>query len=184
MDNWGYETCAVALEELAPDWSGRHVAFVHITKTSGTSLTTALNEAMGVTPLILTTDGVGATAREDVNRFGFWPLITGHLFVGRFPNSHQRITLFREPRARILSCFRHEERHRKAVDSEPIDLTRFLNERVALLMAFFFTGPQMAPVLSSEIGVPRGLTAEFSRHLGLLSGAAWCHDSDAVANLV
>jgi len=94
------------------NWCGRHLGFVHIPKTAGTSSRLALIESAGM-PAIEMYDRLGAVPRERVRTMTFWPLIVGHANISDFPPTHSLLTVFREPRARLLSLYRQRQNNTK-----------------------------------------------------------------------
>jgi len=85
--------------------TGPHpVFFLHVPKTGGTSIRLAIGEALGVPALNL----YSAWPYPDKRTHGYWPYWAGHVQADYFPDSHVGITLFREPRSRVLSHYRQQ----------------------------------------------------------------------------
>jgi len=85
--------------------SERPIFFLHVPKTGGTSVRLALGDAIGVPALNL----YRAWPTPDRELHHYWPYWAGHAQIGFFPESHLGITLFREPRSRILSQYRQNQ---------------------------------------------------------------------------
>lgn len=100
------------------------VFFLHVPKTAGTSFRLALTDTLGIPAFLLyvhsTWQGVGRDAT-----MRFWPLWAGHAGVPAFPQTHRGITVFREPRSRILSSFRQQQKELETRDPNGPDNARF-----------------------------------------------------------
>lgn len=94
------------------NYRGEKVFFLHVPKTAGTSLRLALIDAMGIPALDrYRRNGTWNSYSEEFLKV--WPLLVGHTNVGNFPTgTHRGMTVFREPRARILSKYRQSTRAR------------------------------------------------------------------------
>jgi hypothetical protein len=92
--------------KAAENYLGGKVFFLHVPKTAGTSLRLALIEEMGF-PALDAYGRVGNWDSYSLELLELWPLLVGHLNIGQFPiGTHKGITVFREPRLRVLSLFR------------------------------------------------------------------------------
>lgn len=126
------------LAEAAKNYQGEKVFFLHVPKTAGTSLRHAFIDAMGIPAL----DRYARVGRWDGYSEAFikmWPLLVGHTNVKSFPDGgHRGVTVFREPRARVLSTFRQSTR---SIVATPIhintDTSKKMRERAAVWLADF-----------------------------------------------
>lgn len=98
------------LANASRNYQGEKVAFLHVPKTAGTSLRLALIDAMGV-PALDKYSRVGNWEEYSPELLKLWPLLVGHMSVSLIPEgTHRGLTVFREPRARVLSLFRQKTR--------------------------------------------------------------------------
>ena len=116
------------MANAARNYRGEKVFFLHVPKTAGTSLRLALIEAMGV-PSLDRYKRVGGWESFSPEFVKMWPLLVGHTNISNFPNgTHTGVTVFREPRARILSKFHQIYRTRWGDDSRNWHLTGLQGE--------------------------------------------------------
>lgn len=192
----------------APD---NPVFFVHIPKTAGTSFRLALAETMGVPafPLYVQSTWQGFA---QVATMQFWPLWAGHAGVSAFPETHRGITVFREPRSRILSQFRQQQREFETRDPNgPANarFAKFNTERQFRVtvkdgfsrwvstyrsaMQWFIDTPHTQGAhlwdgRPSESFLkslsPSDIRVSLSRSLSRFDAAAWVHDADAMAQAI
>lgn len=175
---------APALGELAGDWCGQYVGYVHIPKTAGTSVTAALTNAVGVLPLVLLNEKIGTPdSRWNAGRSGFWPLITSHMAVSRFPGSHSLISTVREPRSRLLSSFRHFQRHRDKAGLPATSIVDFIKDGSFDLMASYFLTPGLW-ARSNIISMNPGVTADLAQGLGQLTAMSWSDDTQGIEEMI
>ena len=96
------------------EWAGQKVAFVHIPKTAGTSITSSLQQSMGVAPMVMYKRT--RTTFQALNAVRYYPLIAGHQFrISDVPPEHQVITSLRYPLSRMLSQYRQSQHNRAEV---------------------------------------------------------------------
>ncbi len=209
-----HEFGVMVLAELVNSYATRvpdnPVFFLHIPKTAGTSFRLALTETMGVPAFLLyvhtTWQGFGRDATMQ-----FWPLWAGHAGVSAFPATHRGITVFREPRSRILSLFRQQQREfawgadgkiQKRFDdfnmvrppgvtvtagfsqwvSAPRTTMSWFIEVPATEGEHLWNGQPSAKFLNSLS--PTDVRLSLSRSLSRFDAAAWVHDSDAMSHAI
>lgn len=85
--------------------SNQKLFFLHVPKTSGTSLRLMLSNYLGI-PAYLLYHHNGLEGVEKYQNMKFWPFWAGHANISRFPNSHNGFTSFRETRSRLISTYR------------------------------------------------------------------------------
>ena len=134
----------------------RNVFFMHIPKTAGSSVRVALAHAMGIPAM----QAYPRWVRLDRSHVGFWPLWAGHLNIASFPASHRGFSVLREPRARVLSAFRQQQK-RQFLGVERLELpaqadalsrarpnastvTEEINRRGTRMTAFFLPNQEWA----------------------------------------
>jgi len=83
--------------------------YLHVPKTSGTSLRITLSKYLGI-PAYLLYYHNGIEGVEKFRNMEFWPFWVGHANISKFPNSHFGFTSFRETRSRLLSHYRQNQR--------------------------------------------------------------------------
>lgn len=191
--------------------SDKLIFFLHVPKTAGTSFRLSLTATVGIPAflLYLRTSWLGFGENATMN---FWPLWAGHAGVSAFPETHRGITVFREPRSRILSAFRQQQREFQNGDpsgpvnarSTPIHQDR--RTRVTVkdgfsqwvssprnTMSWFIDAPHTpgahmwdgrpsAKFLKSLS--PADIRQSLSRSLSRFDAAAWAHDSDAMGRAI
>ena len=192
----------------APD---NPVFFLHIPKTAGTSFRLALAETMGVPAFLLyvhsTWQGFGR-----VGAMGFWPFWAGHAGVSAFPQTHRGITVFREPRSRLLSAFRQEQREIATDDPNGPINARYADFSMVRTVgvtaedgfsrwiggsrseiprfidtpltegAYLWDGRPTAKYFQSLS--PSDVRSSLTRSLSRFDAAAWAHDSDAMSRAI
>ena len=97
------------ISDASSNWCGRNIFFLHVPKTAGTAFRIALTQAAGV-PAVMSYRRKGTSRPHELKALGFWPLFAGHAHVDAFPQSHRGVTTFREPRSRLLSQYRMQQR--------------------------------------------------------------------------
>lgn len=174
-------------------WNGRCVAFAHIPKTAGTSVTWALAETIGVPPM--TFYDRNRTRPRAMRDVAYWPLFSGHDFsVLDAPSTHFAMTVLREPRSRLLSLFRQHEsgQFRSAYDGHlkrRPPRTRESDGSWAAWLVRSLDRPSFARTLR-EPGVPpsasnyralmdtTGWESRLSPGAARVDGVAWAHRSE------
>ena len=85
----------------------RKLAFVHVPKTAGTSLTTVLVSGWGRVRIVATSGEVDAMSDADIDNI---TLLAGHFFPWQIENSRFTdfvpMTILRDPLARLVSAYR------------------------------------------------------------------------------
>jgi hypothetical protein len=203
---------------VLPDLVNEHIRqvpsqplfFLHVPKTAGTSFRLDLSDALGVPAFLLFihTSWPGFGRDETMH---FWPFWAGHAGVSAFPATHRGITVFREPRSRILSAYRQQERELLLRDGPP---TRFYEESSQMAFsrgitaaqpfsewlkfrrstaAWYFPAPE-DPAHRRWNGVPgvqfmnaltaRELTTGLEQSLARFDAAAWAHDQPAIRDAI
>ena len=186
----------------ALDWCGSYLAFVHIPKTAGTSTRLALIEAAGV-PAIELYGRQGGIPRDQVRTLSFWPLFAGHASVEFFPETHDLLTVFREPRARLLSSYRQKQRDLGVVHLQDAEVMARKRENVrrARTTPFVKWMENSSYQLQADYLVGRSVDYNYDhRHnasatldystsalepgLQRLLGAAWGHDPGSIESMI
>jgi hypothetical protein len=183
------------------------VFFLHVPKTAGTSFRLALSDNMGIPAFLLyvRTSWLGFGENDAMN---FWPLWAGHAAISAFPQTHRGITIFREPRSRMLSNFRQHQREFATEDPNGPRNERFAKfnmdrrQRVTVLDGFskwvsisrsavqwFIDTPRTEGAYLWN-GRPTGkyidslsptqVRQSLTRSLLRFDAAAWSHDSEAM----
>ena len=171
----------------------KKIFLMHIPKTAGTSLRTTLEEAIGV-PAITAYWKETKFSAIHWEEFSFWPLISGHVHIDYFPETHIGITAFRESRSRVLSEYRQIERHshqgkRKIIhylpfttnDDGRIPWEQFRKYDLLHTFYWFFTAGHRDDWQSFIGTAPSSeIYASIESGLKRIQTAAWSHDSDAL----
>ena len=184
------------------DWCGAYLGFVHIPKTAGTSTRLALIEAAGV-PAIELYGRRGSVPRDQVRKLSFWPLFAGHASVEFFPDSHDLLTVFREPRARLLSSYRQRQRDLGVVhlqDAEAMarkwenvrrarttPFVKWMEKRSYQLQADYLVGRSVDYNSDHRHSAPAALdysTSALDQGLQRLLGAGWGHDPGSIESMI
>ena len=178
--------------QASADWCGRHIFFLHVPKTAGTAFRLALTEAAGV-PAIMTYPRRGTSLPEAMRRLPFWPLFAGHAHVDDFPSPHRGVTTLREPRSRLLSWFRQQQRDPRIglhahlihdLDSRlaewrsvlSMSFERWLKEKGRPQMLSFAAGTPWHEGQPWIPGDPASVRASLQQGLSRFDAAAWSHD--------
>jgi hypothetical protein len=84
--------------------------YLHVPKTSGTSLRIILSKYMGIPAYLLYLHN-GIEGVKKFKNMEFWPFWVGHANISIFPNSHFGFTSFRETRSRLISEYRQVQKN-------------------------------------------------------------------------
>lgn len=183
------------------------VFFLHIPKTGGTSVRLALGEAIGVPSINI----YGRWPQPDRDLHRYWPYWAGHAQAAFFPDTHIGFTLFREPRSRVLSAYRHHQflrsSHRlphgwdhpdgdRPATGDPLPFVDWLADRhrsQTLSIARFFLPPGGSGTVEKAASVEQlnlldassnQLKAGLARMMRRFGAAAWIHDNEAVTRAI
>jgi hypothetical protein len=192
---------ALRAGRLARNAGGRKVFFLHIPKCGGISLQNRLREALGgLPPIEYSFHPYDHTLFPGAD---CWPFLTGHVSVECIPPTHTAITVFREPRARILSLHRfvssyYVERFLAANNREEETSRRWRSTPLRELLlsdppeagdwgTFRFAWRFAAGVANEEqFMAMRRDERETAMRRGLdkIGRAAWTHDEPGLTDLV
>ena len=193
------------------DWGGKHVFFLHIPKSAGTSVRLALIDALGIPAFDVYSrnEQMREIARNSDNKF--WPLYVGHENISFFPESYSGITVFRESRSRVLSLYRQNSRDAIIDDPSEIDQAVFQEMRRKALKVFstpfgdWLIRPNLVTSMEffipSKMFGPKGLKSQefktyvddlesqrveelLNESLTRFSHAAWSHDEPAILKAI
>jgi len=184
------------------------VFFLHVPKTGGTSIRLLIGQSLGVPAINI----YHAWSSPDKVAHAYWPFWAGHAQLSFFPESHTGITLFREPRSRVLSLYRQQQaekhstggRHGWTYDGnasrrKSVSLPDFsdwlpLRYKAGTATAFsFFIPSEEFPCprtkskseLKNLMHLPeKEISALIGKGLDRFSAAAWIHDSKQVLEAV
>lgn len=200
---------ALESERMARAADGRKVFFLHIPKSGGISIRAQFRASLGhVAPILLADSPLpyqiepGATS---------WPFLTGHIGIDTCPPGYSCVTVFREPRARLLSLHRFvASRHYEAwlssvglnpevsrqwressIDSliennheMPLGIDgHVLHARQGLHYAWMFAEGFSTPAGFAAVSRAEGELA-IKRGLQRISHAAWTHDGPGIARMI
>ena len=193
------------------NWGGKHVFFLHVPKSAGTSVRLALIDALGIPAFDVYSrnEQMREIARNSDNKF--WPLYVGHENISFFPENYSGITIFRESRSRVLSLYRQHSRDAIIDDPSEIDQAVFQEMRRKALKVFstpfgdWLIRPNL--VTSMDFFIPskmfgsKGLKSQefktyvddleshrveelLNESLSRFTHAAWSHDETAILNAI
>ena len=179
-------------------WNGKYIFFMHIPKTAGTSFNNALYQLYPF-PAIQTYGREGSINKKDLNKYSFWPLLSGHANVEDFPETHRGVTIFRDTKSRILSQYRQQQSYLRThyLRQERIepqaartafarnnDFSTWLRERVECRYSSikrFIPRDYWAENIHSFIDCTNWNSPDIKMHisksLGRFDACAWCYKS-------
>ena len=207
-DEYG-DKLALQCERTARRADGRRVFFLHIPKSGGISLRTQIRASLGgVAPLLFSHTPLDHQVEPGETS---WPYLTGHVGIDACPPGYDCVTIFREPRARLLSLHRfigsrHFEDWLVSMDLNPATSRRWRQRSIETIIAEYGdvpSGRQGNPHLGARglrfgwmfadgastpgdfaaLG-PAERRAAMARGLQRVSHAAWVHDGPGVAAML
>lgn len=188
------------LAQASVKWCGRHLFFIHIPKTAGTSTRLALIASSGV-PAIAAYSRPGEVDASKWRQLKFWPLFIGHRHIDYFPEPHRGLTVLREARSRYLSAYRQRQNnltqpHILDPKQEEIRLTQakhaistpfeqwIMAKRPMTVLEYFASGhaskPRQFIKTATNSEIQRSLVRGFDR----IDHAAWAHESAEIVRAI
>lgn len=193
---------ALESERMARSAHGRKVFFLHIPKSGGMSIRAQIRAGLGgVSPLLLSAGPLDYQIEPGATS---WPFLTGHVGIDACPAGHSCVTVFREPRSRLLSLHRFvASRHYETwLCSLGLDSAVSRMWRENSIEAVIRAAPDKSPLGSrglrfawmfaegsstlsrfTALSRPERLSV-IARGLQRVSHAAWIHDRAGIARLL